>query len=100
MIKSQQYISPTYIEKLTIRLLILIGLLCIFNFFYWFLKPELIDNRFLYWLLIGPLVFDSLRIIYIWYHYWSISVPSKPQLTNKPTEPVSKESDKYDHYIW
>ena len=80
--------TPTKKEKLTIRLLILLGLLSIINFFYWFLKPELVDNRLLYWLLIGPLVFDSLRIMYIWYHYWNISVPKKPKFTKKPTVDV------------
>jgi cellulose synthase/poly-beta-1,6-N-acetylglucosamine synthase-like glycosyltransferase len=80
--------APTRVEKITIRLLILLGLLSIINFFYWFLKPELIDNRFLYWLLVGPLIFDSLRIVYIWYHYWDISVPQKPKLSKKLTVDV------------
>ena len=79
---------PTKREKLTIRLMILLGLLSMINFFYWFLKPELIDNRLLYYLLIGPLVFDSLRIIYIWYHYWDMSVPSKPKYVKKPSVDV------------
>jgi len=77
--------APSRKEKITLRILILLGLLSIVNFFYWFLNPELIDNRFLYWLLIGPMVFDSLRIIYIWYHYWDISVPVKPVLSKYPT---------------
>jgi cellulose synthase/poly-beta-1,6-N-acetylglucosamine synthase-like glycosyltransferase len=68
--------------------MILLGLLSIINFFYWFLKPELIDNHLLYWLLIGPIVFDSVRIIYIWYHYWDISVPKKPVLTKNLTADV------------
>ena len=80
--------EPTKREKLTVRILILLGLLTIINFFCWFLKPELIDNHVLYWLLIGPLVFDSLRVIYIWYHYWDISVPKKPVLTKKFTADV------------
>lgn len=75
-------------EKLTIRLLILLGLLSILNFFYWFLNPKFIDNQWLYWLLMGPIVFDSLRIIYIWYHYWDISVPVKPELTKEFTVDV------------
>jgi cellulose synthase (UDP-forming) len=78
MNKQNIFNAPTTIEKVTVRLLILLGLLSVFNFFYWFLKPELIDNQLLYWLLIGPIVFDSIRIIYIWYHYWNISVPQKP----------------------
>jgi cellulose synthase/poly-beta-1,6-N-acetylglucosamine synthase-like glycosyltransferase len=68
--------------------MILLGLLTIINFFYWFLNPELADNKLLYWLLIGPLVFDSVRIIYIWYHYWDISVPKKPVLTKNLTADI------------
>lgn len=80
--------EPTKSERLTLRFLIILGLLCIINFFYWFLKPEFIDHKLLYWLLIGPLAFDSFRIIYIWYHYWDISVPEKPILSKKLTADV------------
>ncbi|MEX0660661.1 MAG: glycosyltransferase [Balneolaceae bacterium] len=80
--------NPTQREKLTLRFLIILGLLSIINFFYWFLTPEFIDNTLLYWLLIGPLAFDSFRVIYIWYHYWDISVPEKPILTKKLTVDV------------
>ena len=80
--------APTRKEKLTLRMLIILGLLSIFNFFYWYLKPELIDNNLLYWLLLFPMAFDSFRIIYIWYHYWDISVPQKPKLTKKLTVDV------------
>jgi len=77
--------APNQKEKFTLRIIIVLGLFAIVNFFYWFLKPELKDNQLLYWLLIGPLVFDSLRIIYIWYHYWDISVPEKPKLSKNWT---------------
>jgi cellulose synthase (UDP-forming) len=80
--------EPTRKEKLTLRFLIILGLLSIINFFYWFLTPGFIDHKLLYWLLMGPLVFDSFRIIYIWYHYWDISVPEKPILTKKLTVDV------------
>ncbi|MGC9355301.1 MAG: glycosyltransferase, partial [Mariniphaga sp.] len=80
--------APTRKEKLTLRILIVLGLLSIINFFYWYLKPELIDNNLLYWLLLFPMAFDSFRIIYIWYHYWDISVPQKPKLTKKLTVDV------------
>ncbi len=80
--------APLKKEKIVLRILIILGLISIINFFYWFLKPELIDNPLLYWLLMGPLVFDSLRIIYIWYHYWDISIPEKPSLTKNPTVDV------------
>ncbi len=75
-------------ERITLRIIILLGLITIVNFFYWFLQPELIDNHLLYWLLMGPMIFDSLRIIYIWYHYWNISVPEKPKLTKNLTADV------------
>lgn len=80
--------EPTRKEKLTLRFLIILGLLCIINFFYWFLTPEFIDNTLLYWLLIGPLAFESFRIIYVWYHYWNISIPEKPTLTKDLTVDV------------
>lgn len=88
MIKSKLIKTPVRKDKLKLRVLILLGLLTIINFFYWFLKPELIDNHFLYWLLIGPLVFDSIRIVYIWYHYWDISVPKKPVVLTNLTADV------------
>jgi len=75
--------EPTIKEKLTLRILILLGLLSIVNFFYWFLSPEFIDHKLLFWLLIVLFSFDSFRVIYIWYHYWDISVPEKPLLTKK-----------------
>ena len=68
--------------------MILLGLLSMFNFFYWFSNPELIEDKFLFYLLVAPLVFDTLRIIYIWYHYWDISIPLKPKLTKKLTVDV------------
>jgi cellulose synthase (UDP-forming) len=86
--KIKQYNLRRKKEKLTLRILIILGILSIANFFYWFLNQELIDNKLLYWLLLGPLVFDSFRIIYIWYHYWDISVPEKPILTKKITVDV------------
>jgi cellulose synthase/poly-beta-1,6-N-acetylglucosamine synthase-like glycosyltransferase len=88
MSKPKSIMALSKVEKIILRILILLGLITIINFFYWFMNPELIDNHFLYWLLIGPLVFDSVRIIYIWYHYWDISVPVKPLPTKKLTADV------------
>jgi cellulose synthase (UDP-forming) len=79
---------PNKQERLTLRLLILLGLLSITNFFYWFVKPDLIENHFLFWLILAPITFDCLRILYIWYHYWDISKPNKPMLFKKPTVDV------------
>ena len=71
--------KPTRNQLFTIRLLILIGVITVVNFFYWFLDSELIENKFLYWLLIVSLVYAYARVFYEWYHYWSISVPETPK---------------------
>ncbi len=65
-------------QKLKLRGLILIGLACVINFFYWFLDFNLIEDQWLYWMLMSLILFDVFRLIYIWYHYWDISVPIKP----------------------
>ncbi|MEX1213302.1 MAG: glycosyltransferase family 2 protein [Balneolaceae bacterium] len=80
--------EPTLKEKITLRILIILGLLSVVNFFYWFISPEYIDHKYLYGLLFGLLSFDAFRVIYMWYHYWDISVPEKPVLLDKPTVDV------------
>ncbi|RTE52813.1 glycosyltransferase [Arenibacter aquaticus] len=80
--------TPTPKEKLTLRILIVLGLISILNFLYWFVQPQLIGDQLLFGLLIVPIVFDSLRMVYIWYHYWDISVPKKPTLTKTLTADV------------
>ena len=69
---------PTKKERWVLRTMIVIAVLGIFNFFYWFIRPELIETPFLFVLLTIVLLFDTLRIIYIWYHYWDIGIPKKP----------------------
>ena len=31
------------------------------------------------------MLYETLRVIYLWYHYWDISVPQKPKLNRKYT---------------
>lgn len=81
-------VAPNQREKITIRLMILLGLLSFVNFFYWFLKPVTIENQFLFWLLIVSIAYDSLKVIYIWYHYWNISLPVKPKINSNLTVDV------------
>jgi cellulose synthase/poly-beta-1,6-N-acetylglucosamine synthase-like glycosyltransferase len=88
MSKGKIIVAPNRREKITIRLMILLGLLSFVNFFYWFLKPETIDNHFLFWLLIISIIYDSLKVIYIWYHYWNISLPVKPKINSDLTVDV------------
>src|SRR5690606_34261409 len=52
------------------------------NFLYWFLHEEFKSDSLLYWLLVTTLVYGILRILYMWYHYSSISIPQTPA-TNK-----------------
>ncbi|WP_053992569.1 glycosyltransferase [Mangrovimonas sp. TPBH4] len=73
--------APNKKEKRNLRLLIVIGVISILNFLYWFFKPDLVENKFLFVLLTCVILFDVFRIIYIWYHYWDLSVPEKPKLT-------------------
>ncbi|WP_299392681.1 glycosyltransferase [uncultured Gelidibacter sp.] len=80
--------APSKYEKIKIRALILFGLASLVNFFYWFLDFELIENQLLYWMLMCLISFDTFRLIYIWYHYWNISVPVKPASHSLPSVDV------------
>ncbi|WP_224483747.1 glycosyltransferase [Robertkochia aurantiaca] len=71
---------PSKKEKLTLRFLIVIGLLSIINFAFWFFSLELIDNALLFGLLTATLAYSAIRVLYEWYHYWSISTPEKKNM--------------------
>jgi len=73
--------APKRREKFVLRLMILIGLLSFANFFYWFLNPKLIEDRILFGILIISILYDTLKVLYLWYHYWNISIPNKPQIS-------------------
>jgi cellulose synthase/poly-beta-1,6-N-acetylglucosamine synthase-like glycosyltransferase len=70
--------APNKRELLVIRVLVLLGLFSIANFLYWFLQTEFKSDSLLYWILVIILVYGILRILYMWYHYISISVPPAP----------------------
>ena len=78
MNKEAELVEPSKIELFTIRFMILIGCFSILNFLYWFLQPELKLYPLLYWLLCITLFYGILRILYIWYYYWNISIPKTP----------------------
>jgi cellulose synthase/poly-beta-1,6-N-acetylglucosamine synthase-like glycosyltransferase len=65
--------------------MIILGTVSFVNFLYWFFGAGLIDNQFLFWVLFVSLLYDILKILYIWYHYWDISIPKKPVTTPKLT---------------
>ena len=72
---------PVRREKLILRMIIILGLLGILYFYLWFLDTEFIQNRFLFWILVFSLTYDMIKTLYLWYHYWDISVPEKPAST-------------------
>ncbi len=73
-----QIVPPTKKELLTIRFMILMGCFSVLNFVYWFLQPGFRLYPLLYWLLCFTLFYGILRILYIWYYYWNISIPKIP----------------------
>jgi cellulose synthase/poly-beta-1,6-N-acetylglucosamine synthase-like glycosyltransferase len=79
MTKLKNIKAPNKKEKIVLRLMILIGLISLANFFYWFIQPVTIESHLLFWLLIVSIGYDSSKAIYIWYHYWDISIPPKPK---------------------
>ena len=88
MIDQNNIKQPTKKEVLTLRLIIIIGVLSTINFFYWFLKPELIGDVVLYYSVAIVILFDTFKVLYIWYHYWSIKIPIKPNTFKKLTADV------------
>ena len=79
MSKASVIQAPLRKEKITLRIVILLGILSIVYFFYWFLNPGFIQNQFLYWILIISLAYNFFKTSYLWYHYWDISIPEKPK---------------------
>ncbi|MGJ5642117.1 glycosyltransferase family 2 protein [Formosa sp. S-31] len=71
---------PTRLQLIKLRIMILIGMISVLSFFIWFLSPDFVGNSTLYWLIFVLLVYDVFRIIYMWYHYWNISIPEKPKV--------------------
>ena len=65
MIDQNQVKRPTKKEVIKLRLIIIIGVLSTTNFFYWFLKPHLIGEAFLFYGVAIVLLFDTLRVLYI-----------------------------------
>ncbi|MBL7472771.1 glycosyltransferase [Robertkochia sediminum] len=77
MSKTKPVHKPTQKERKTLRIMIILGVISLLNFFFWFISFDYIGNRFLYMLLLITIGYTSLRILYEWYHYWNISVPEK-----------------------
>jgi cellulose synthase (UDP-forming) len=76
-------VVPKSRDVLTIRIMIVMGLLTMVAFLYWFLDKDHVGYLPLYILLTTALGFKLLRTLHEWYHYFDVSVPVKPKLRTK-----------------
>ncbi|RZK26317.1 MAG: glycosyltransferase [Flavobacterium sp.] len=70
-------------ELLQIRTLILCGLTLLVFLCWWLLKPENRGSFILYFLLLISIGYKLLKVLFEWYHYWSVSIPVKPALQKR-----------------
>jgi len=77
-------INPTRRQTFTLRLMIFIGLLCMFLFLRELLLTDA-ESIPLYWMLMATLIFMCLKIVHEWIHYFYITVPETPKEEKKYT---------------
>jgi len=75
----------TIFERYRVRIMILLGIVCIAYMMYKLSDPAIIFNQPLYWLLFLSFIFTFLTILYEWYHYWDIRVPANQEPLQKYT---------------
>lgn len=78
MKKRQIVKPPSPLERITLQLMIIIGIVSMGYFLYNLLLPEYVGFTLFYWVLIFAVIFNCLKILHEWYHYFFISVPKKP----------------------
>ncbi|MGN6181822.1 MAG: glycosyltransferase family 2 protein [Mucilaginibacter sp.] len=69
---------PNRKQLFAIRLMILIGICCIFFFAKNLLNTAERGNRLLYCLLMLTFAFTIAKVLYEWYHYWHIKIDHTP----------------------
>lgn len=72
---------PTRKERFTLRLMIVVGLICIVYFLRNVLNPSISGSPLLYGLLLTTFIFMSLKTIHEWIHYFFITIPKTPETT-------------------
>src|ERR1043165_6838113 len=72
-------------DVLIVRILILCGFILMSCFIWWFVKPDHIGNRLIFWLLPSALIFKLVKMLHEWYHYWSPSIPVPPSAVRSYT---------------
>ncbi|MBL3657472.1 glycosyltransferase [Fulvivirga sediminis] len=75
--------SPSRWQRAWLRSMILTGLGAMGFFLFGVLQPGVIGYEPLYYVLIISLVFLSLRVLFEWYHYFSISIPEKRKVAKE-----------------
>ncbi|MCE3259725.1 MAG: cellulose synthase, partial [Bacteroidetes bacterium] len=70
---------PRKSEVYTIRFLIMCGIVMMITFVIWFINPDHIGYSPIFWLLTFALLFKLVKMIHEWYHYWSVSIPVRPE---------------------
>ncbi|QKJ29376.1 glycosyltransferase [Mucilaginibacter mali] len=69
---------PDKNQRRSLRLMILIGIGCMAFFAYYLLQPAARGYRPLYALLIITFAFTAAKVLYEWYHYWTIKIDTPP----------------------
>lgn len=77
--------SPSRTELLFIRVMVVLGLICMGAFLYIFYREGHDQHTVLYWLLFFTIVFTCVRILLEWVHYLFITVPPTPALEKEFT---------------
>ncbi len=86
MMKTTEIVkAPSPKELLTIRVMIVTGLICMAFFLYALFDQSVIGYAPLYWMLIVTFVFTCLKIVHEWIHYLYITVPETPPHTKTYT---------------
>ncbi|NQX39948.1 Glycosyltransferase, catalytic subunit of cellulose synthase and poly-beta-1,6-N-acetylglucosamine synthase [Pedobacter steynii] len=77
MKRNNPVINPTKYQLFTLRLMIFLGVFCMFFFFAELFRMDT-DSAPLYWMLLSTIGFACAQIIHEWIHYLFITVPKKP----------------------
>ena len=77
--------APTSKEMLTLRIMILLGVVFMVYFLRGIISDKVQGYPLLYWLLVAGFIFSCLRTLHEWYHYFHISIPTPPEKTKTYT---------------
>ncbi|MDT3401463.1 glycosyltransferase [Mucilaginibacter terrae] len=69
--------QPTHGQRLVLRIMIVIGLFSVFFLLQALFRAGAKGEPHLYWTLMAAFAFTCFKVLYEWYHYWSITVPDE-----------------------